>query len=206
MDKTFAVRRLEVVHDGPSVQDFMERWPALFQEDQVKKEFRRITAIPLESTFLDKLDSYTPQLLSVMRSKGGVAGTKIRPILDTLCQVHGIEHQRYAVICSLIEYFGESNDDLFLKCQENDRSSQSQTVKILLVYTQDDPVDPVDVVLAIDGAEVLTKCGSKTKACILLMGLIYALNLEYPHQLKNTFDFFQKSVNVWGPRRQVAQV
>lgn len=37
MDKTFAVRRLEVVHDSPSVQDFMERWPALFQEDQVRE-------------------------------------------------------------------------------------------------------------------------------------------------------------------------
>lgn len=54
---------------------------------QVVKEFRRITAIPLLSTFLGKLDSYTPQLLRVLRTRGGVAGTKIRPILDALCQV-----------------------------------------------------------------------------------------------------------------------
>ncbi|KAL2093349.1 hypothetical protein ACEWY4_010661 [Coilia grayii] len=191
MDKTFAVRRLEVVHDGPSVQDFMARWPALFQEDQVKKEFRRITAIPLESTFLDKLDSYTPQLLSVMRTKGGVAGTKIRPMLDTLCQV-------------LLVQFSFVNVMLcFSLIKENDQSSQSQAMKILLVYSQD---DPVDVALAIDGAEVLSKCRNKTNACILLMGLIYALNLEYPSQLKNTFDFFQKVILELDPKRLLNKV
>ena len=62
--------------------------------------------------------------------------------------------------------------------KENDQSCQSQTMKILLVYSQDDPVDPVDVALVIDGAEVLTKCENKTKACLLLMGLICALNLQ----------------------------
>lgn len=42
----------------------------------------------------------------------------------------------------------------FSLIKEKDRSSQSQTMKILLVYSQDDPVDPVDVALAVDGAEV----------------------------------------------------
>ncbi|KAG5271941.1 hypothetical protein AALO_G00185920 [Alosa alosa] len=206
MAKTFAIRRLEVVHDGPSVQEFIERWPGLFREDQVKEEFRRITAIPLEATFLGKLDHYTPQLLKVMRAKGGVAGSKICPILDTLCQLHSIDQQRDAVICSLMEYFGENNDELFLKCQENDRSSQSQTMKVLLVYSQDDPVDPVDVALVIDGTEVLTKLENKTKACILLMGLIYALNLEYPPKLKNTFDAFQKIFLELEPKRLLNKV
>lgn len=31
-----------------------------------------------------KLDEYTPGLLRLMRAKGGAAGCKMRPLLDTL--------------------------------------------------------------------------------------------------------------------------
>uniref|UniRef100_A0A3Q3X5R5 Uncharacterized protein n=1 Tax=Mola mola TaxID=94237 RepID=A0A3Q3X5R5_MOLML len=34
--------------------------------------------------------------------------------------------------------------------------------------------------------------GNLPHAMCLLFGLIYALNLEYPQQLKNTFDFIQR--------------
>lgn len=46
--------------------------------------------------------------------------------------------------------------------------------------------------VVIEGNKVMEGCGSLTKACVLLMGLIYALNLEHPKQLKNTFEAFQK--------------
>lgn len=46
--------------------------------------------------------------------------------------------------------------------------------------------------IVIERNQVMEGCGSRTKACVLLMGLIYALNLEYPKQLKNTFEAFQK--------------
>lgn len=35
MEKSFAVRRIEVVNHCPTVQDLMERWPSLFNETQV---------------------------------------------------------------------------------------------------------------------------------------------------------------------------
>ena len=54
---------------------------------QIKEEFRRITTIHLELTFLTKLDFYTPKLQEILGTKGGVAGTKIRPLLDSLSQV-----------------------------------------------------------------------------------------------------------------------
>ena len=52
--------------------------------------------------------------------------------------------------------------------------------------------DPSEVSIVIEGSKVMEGCGSRTKACILLMGLIYSLNLEYPKQLKYTFEAFQK--------------
>lgn len=54
---------------------------------QIKEEFKRITTVPLERTFLTKLDFYTPKMQEIFSKKGGVAGTKIRPLLDSLSQV-----------------------------------------------------------------------------------------------------------------------
>ncbi len=35
MDLSFALRRQEVVKESPLIADFMSRWPALFQENEV---------------------------------------------------------------------------------------------------------------------------------------------------------------------------
>ncbi|KAI5089364.1 hypothetical protein C0J45_20772, partial [Silurus meridionalis] len=50
-----------------------------------------------------------------------------------------------------------------------------------------------DVSIVIEGIQVISGCGYKTK---LLIGLIYALNLEYTKKLKNTilFEVFQKLI------------
>lgn len=52
--------------------------------------------------------------------------------------------------------------------------------------------DPVYVSVIIEGTEVLEDCGSVTNACLLLMGVIYAVNLSYPLKLKDRFEVFQK--------------
>ncbi|CAL8236441.1 unnamed protein product [Boreogadus saida] len=80
MEKTFPYRRLEVVDQMPVVPVVMERWPALFYESQVKEEFKRITTINLDRTFLTKMDFYTPKLLTVFKTKGGTSGTKIKSV------------------------------------------------------------------------------------------------------------------------------
>lgn len=59
VERSFSYRRAEVVKHCSAVQNFMERWPALFCEPQIKEEF---TTIHPEPTFLIKLDFYTPKL------------------------------------------------------------------------------------------------------------------------------------------------
>ena len=54
---------------------------------QINEEFRRITTIPLEQTFMHKLDEYTPKLIALMEAKGGVMGIKMRPLLDRVSEV-----------------------------------------------------------------------------------------------------------------------
>ncbi|KAI5608180.1 hypothetical protein C0J50_12301, partial [Silurus asotus] len=76
---------------------------------------------------------------------------------------------------------------------ENDEEGQAeQTMRVLLIHNPMADDDPVDVSIVIEGIQVISRCEYKTKACMLLMGLIYALNLEYPKKLKNTFEVFQK--------------
>ncbi|XP_077083154.1 uncharacterized protein LOC143736296 [Siphateles boraxobius] len=113
MSKTFSYRRHEVVNLSPPIKDCQERWPALFTEAQIKEEFQRITAVPLEQTFMYKLDGYTPRILELLKAKGGVTGVKIQSRLSALLQGHTIEKRRDAVIRSLIEYLGEVEENLF---------------------------------------------------------------------------------------------
>ncbi|KAK3543469.1 hypothetical protein QTP70_022060, partial [Hemibagrus guttatus] len=50
------------------------RWPALFDATQINDEFKRITTINLESTFMAKLDHCTQKLMDVVSSRGGASG------------------------------------------------------------------------------------------------------------------------------------
>uniref|UniRef100_A0AAY3ZWX8 Uncharacterized protein n=1 Tax=Denticeps clupeoides TaxID=299321 RepID=A0AAY3ZWX8_9TELE len=50
---------------------------------------------------------------------------------------------------------------------------------------------PASAKIVIEGTVVL-KDLDVPRACALLMGLIYALNLSYPKELKNTLEVFQK--------------
>ncbi|KAK0148779.1 hypothetical protein N1851_010862 [Merluccius polli] len=169
MANTFSYRRLEVI----------------------KEEFGRITTILLEQTFMHKLDEYTPKLIKLIKAKGGLVGIKMRPLLDRLSQKQSIEMRRETVIRSFILYLGEKEEELFEDCLEDSRSDVSNHIlKILVVHGADE--DPVDVSILVEGHEILPGCNSTAKACSLLMGLIYALNLAYPPTLRYTFEVFQK--------------
>ncbi|KAL7848191.1 hypothetical protein AOLI_G00229090 [Acnodon oligacanthus] len=87
MAKSFSYRRHEVV------KDFKERWPALFSESQIKEEFIRITTVNLERTFMTNLDAHMPKFLDLLKGKGRSAGTKIRPLLDSLAKSNDLDHR-----------------------------------------------------------------------------------------------------------------
>jgi hypothetical protein len=51
---------------------------------QIKEDFRRITTVALESTFIQKLDEYTPKLLDLFKTKGGAVKEDKQKILEVL--------------------------------------------------------------------------------------------------------------------------
>ncbi|MED6266620.1 hypothetical protein CHARACLAT_003921 [Characodon lateralis] len=80
----------------------------------------------------------------------------------------------------------------FLNMEGEHEDHTDQTMKVLVIHNPLAKEDPAEVSVVIEGNRLPNGCGNRTKTCMLLMGLIYGLNLEYPKMLKNTFAVFQK--------------
>ncbi|KAL2091794.1 hypothetical protein ACEWY4_011592 [Coilia grayii] len=98
--------------------------------------------------------------------------------------------RRDAVIRGLVIYFGEKVEELLEDALDTPFDATPHTLKILVIHGVGE--GPLAVSILIDRKEILPGCGSTGKACTLLMGLIYALNLAYPPPLRYTFEVFQK--------------
>lgn len=75
----------------------------------------------------------------------------------------------------------------YLFCPVKDAGDDSSEVMKIITTRS----DPPRARLVIEGTSVLEDV-NVPRACALLMGLIYALNLSYPRKLRNTFEVFQK--------------
>lgn len=64
---------------------------------------------------------------------------------------------------------------------------------VFVIRDEQDPLNPpCDIGVVIEGVQVLGNLQSLAHVCAMLFGLIYALNLSYPSELKNTFDALRK--------------
>lgn len=89
--------------------------------------------------------------------------------------------------------FCSSNElsSFLINCMQEDHhgDASKHVLKIMVVHGASEE-DPVDVSIILEGREVLHGCGNLAKACTILMGLIYALNLAYPQTLRYIFEVF----------------
>ncbi|CAL9682047.1 unnamed protein product [Knipowitschia caucasica] len=187
---TFSLRRQEILSNEPAVKDIMERWPALFNPQQLNEEFKRITTVSLESTFMAQLDLCSLKLLNLGSCRGGATGEKIRRIKDSLFQCNTIDARREAAIRSLILYLGEKEEDLFKQFQNIEDLEENLFSMTMNIATICDSGSTTSTII-IEGTEVINE-NNLPRCCALLMGFIYALNLSYKKQLKYTFEVFQK--------------
>uniref|UniRef100_A0AAZ1X0Z8 Uncharacterized protein n=1 Tax=Oreochromis aureus TaxID=47969 RepID=A0AAZ1X0Z8_OREAU len=49
-----------------------------------------------------------------------------------------------------------------------------------------------DIGIFVEGEMVIDNIGSPAQACVLILEVIYALNLAYPKELKDYYEFIQK--------------
>ncbi|XP_067330007.1 uncharacterized protein [Channa argus] len=126
MSRTYSCRRREVVGQTLQVAEFKERWPALFDPVQINEEFRRCNTIPLESTFICHLDRYMPKFLELFSSKGGAVGQRMKSVLIELIKdpKASLDKKRDVTLRCLIEYMGESVQDLISDYYSPERETQ----------------------------------------------------------------------------------
>ncbi|XP_066536228.1 uncharacterized protein [Hoplias malabaricus] len=201
MDVTFALRRKEMIRDKPAISQVVHRWPALFTESQVYCEFTRVVGKNLKEQFFDALDEFSPRLMDLFRKKKGLAG---QLLADLLRQTKTTEPADIRCLClrGLPIILGDDPSTFFKTSFDvTDKDSYSQTSVGLLCVDQEHPqVNPSKVGIILKGTVVMDDPANLPQATCLLFGLIYALHLDYPKGMKNTFCFIQQVMLNLGSR------
>ncbi|KAK1891896.1 4-hydroxy-tetrahydrodipicolinate synthase, partial [Dissostichus eleginoides] len=116
-----------IVHQRPSIEGLLERWPALFHMEEVNAEFMH-------------------KLLQVIRSRGGVVKQKTTGILQVLDETVDITIRRECILKSLMIYLGEPVDHLIKEFQEAEAGELEQaTMAIFVIGKEDQFHRPKDV-------------------------------------------------------------
>ncbi|XP_062847746.1 uncharacterized protein LOC134310155 [Trichomycterus rosablanca] len=196
MQTTFALRRQEIVKGDLLVKDLLIRWPALQTESQVFAEFHRITNVNLRNTFYAEFDRHTPTLIGLYRQKASRTG-KIAESLQKILRAYDIQEEqdihvrRILSLRALSIYLREDDSDLFKSCNQDGEPDVSECPLALLTASED-IFTPGDVSVVVEGNIVMSEIPKMLDAFLLLFGLIYVFNIEYPKKLENTFTFIQK--------------
>ncbi|XP_047229466.1 uncharacterized protein LOC124873030 [Girardinichthys multiradiatus] len=196
MEKTFAYRRHEIVRDAPMVEALMARWPALFDIREINAEFKRITTIPLQSTFLSQLDHHFNNLMKLFKRRGGQFGQKLKQIVAQMDDCEDVDTGRVCVIKRVSIYMGEDSDHLIREYVGMDEAAINEAIEDSTVGTylikEEASAHAQEVGVVLEGIRVMTNFDNIAFAVVMLFGLIYVLNLAYPADLCYTFEVFQK--------------
>ncbi|KAK1154857.1 hypothetical protein AOXY_G27871 [Acipenser oxyrinchus oxyrinchus] len=204
MDQTFPLRRRELVETGPPVQKMVERWPALFTESQVFAEFNRIACKNLQRDFFEALDRYTPRFIHIFKSKTGSVGRMLAELLEQISGTSGVTAKRSVVLRGIPILLGDVCSEFYRTCFDyNGNEDFAHTpVGLLTVIPEDTPnsssnmlhLDSVSIAIIVEGGIVMKDIRDLPLAVCLLFGLSYALHLDYPNCMKNTFNFIQQVI------------
>ncbi|KAK1891642.1 Cysteine synthase, partial [Dissostichus eleginoides] len=121
----------------------------------VNKDFLRVTTIPLEARFMQKLDKKCSELIQVVRKKGGAIREKIKllPIVET--DTDTTTKREIALKC-LIFNMGESVEDLikeFLVSEKEEAGQILQQETISIFVIRDAQAAPKDIGIILEGQE-----------------------------------------------------
>ncbi|XP_029372542.1 uncharacterized protein LOC115052529 [Echeneis naucrates] len=164
-------------------------------------EFCRLSSKNLSTEFFKELDKYTPRFLEIFKTKGGSVGQKLQKYLHQVTtESTDVTAKRTAVLRGLPVILGDENTDFFKTCFDREDPGMSHIpIGIMTIVPEDKPMSldslhlqSSGTAIILEGRIVMDGLENLPHAMCLLFGLTYALNLEYPQQLKNTFDFIQR--------------
>ncbi|RXN12037.1 sterile alpha motif domain-containing 3-like protein [Labeo rohita] len=197
MNATYALRRQEIVEEEPPVAEMRVRWPALFTERQIAKEFTRLTSMDINK-FYEGLDSHLHKLLQLFRLKRFEEVQDMTSLMESLDKDASNQRKRAAALQGLPWYMKENPSTLMKRCEPTDPGEdfiKGMVIGILLVVEdvkEPLPVSYNDVAIVIEEKIVMRHLGDVPNAFVNLMGLLYMLNLDYPKEMKYTFEVIQR--------------
>ncbi|KAM9366239.1 sterile alpha motif domain-containing protein 3-like [Symphorus nematophorus] len=190
MSDTFALRRKEIVEDEPLVAQVKDRWPALFSERQIEAEFARLTSVDLKGSLFAGLDQYMTRFLELYKGKSGIVDlTRLMRCLDDNSSTH---RKRTVLLLGLPRFLKEDPSSFFKTVEAtDDEDTFTQGMKVGVVMVKDGE-DIVDTAVVLEEAVILSNLKDIPRAIALLMGLLFSLNIDYPKELRYTFEVIQK--------------
>ncbi|KAJ0044101.1 hypothetical protein NL108_006824 [Boleophthalmus pectinirostris] len=200
MELTFSLRRKEIVMEQPLVADILLQWPALFLPEQISAEFFRITQTNLMSRFFTALDEYAPKMIKLYRARAGACGAAMKKLLEEVDdQLTGVLAFRKAAALRGLPLIMKEEPGHFLKtCLDTEPEENCVTGMRMGILTvvEDDAATILPNTrghaIVLEEQIVVDDVSDLPTAFALLFGLIYNLNMDYPNQLKYTFEALQK--------------
>ncbi|XP_030270255.1 uncharacterized protein LOC115580247 [Sparus aurata] len=202
MDKSFPLRRREIVKQEPAVQNMVEQWLALFMERQVFAEFNRIASKSLEGDFFKALDQYTPRFIELFKTKKGTVGQKLTKLMQHISwMTPDVTALRSVVLKDISIVVGDDSSEFYKTCPDTarDEALEAITIGVLTVVSEDSPhqgpssmnLQPISTAIILERSIVIDDIRDLPQAVCLLFGLTYALHLDYPKCMANTLEFIQ---------------
>ncbi|XP_030266756.1 uncharacterized protein LOC115578038 [Sparus aurata] len=215
MVATFSQRRMEIIGDQPLITEVISRWPALFHERQIVAEFRRIITLDLLESFIDGLDGLVPRLLEAYKAATKYGKKQsLKNVLDCLVRDDTNERRRAAALLGLPFYIiGEDPSNVIRMCDANaenlDDAMKGMQLGILIGYEGEQraiPNDIFNVAVVVEETIVVHNIKDVAHGFAMLMGVIYGVNLQYPNDMKYSFEFLQRVVMRIEPDKASARV
>ncbi|XP_033998527.1 uncharacterized protein LOC117492386 [Trematomus bernacchii] len=186
--------RAEVFSDGGQ-----EGWLVQVKEVvEISEEFHRISK-DLLGTFGAAFDKHVPCLLKLYRARKGAFGQKMEDFLETFDEQTSdiVSHQKTAALRGLPIFVRDDTTKFLLECLDTDheeRLLRGVSVAILTVIEDDDAaISPNvrDVAVVLEGTIVLHDLPDLSTAFAYLFGLLYAMNMDFPKEMRYTFEAIQ---------------
>ncbi|KAM4544786.1 uncharacterized protein PAE49_017594 isoform 1-T1 [Odontesthes bonariensis] len=189
MQTTFALRRQYIVQGSPRVRELLDNWPGLRMQSQVFAEFHRITNVNLRNQFYCELDRYTPKIVALYQQKSSRTGKGAEALREMLRiydleEEHDINMRRSLALRALPVYLQQDDTEFFKTCNGEDEMETTDTPLALVSVVPDStgPISfsPENISIVIEDEVVMSQLPRLADAFVVLLGLIYALHLDYP--------------------------
>ncbi|TKS88140.1 hypothetical protein D9C73_022264 [Collichthys lucidus] len=144
----------------------------------------------LKGSLFAGLDQYMTRFLELYKGKSGIVDlARLMRCFDDKSSIH---HKRTVLLLGL-PYFLKEDPSSFFKTVEatDDEETFTRGMKVGVVMVKNGE-DIIDTAVVLEEAVIMTNQHDLPRAIALLMGLLFSLNIDYPKELKYTFEVIQK--------------